>query len=161
MTEQTQKTDTDETQAFSFFDFTLEETAAADRQLIARGGPRDGRICTCGHPVSRHTQVAGIVLCKPTRMECPCKTVRAVLEASDTRSFLRKTSGGGALHALSRGLYAALQKGGSVEWIVDQQCDRCKKPGPVSPVPVTQRGTATDQATGYDALLCGQCRSEV
>ena len=48
------------------------------------------------------------------------------------------------------------------KWIIDLQCDRCKKNDQnVVPVPVTQHGKAVLYATGYDALLCRECRSSV
>jgi len=73
--------------------------------------------------------------------------------------FLRKTEGAGAMHALSRGIYAAIEAGRSVEWIVDLVCDKCNAQGKrVVPVPVTQNGFISDYATGFDALLCDDCR---
>jgi hypothetical protein len=52
--------------------------------------------------------------------------------------------------------------GKSAEWIVDLKCDRCGKVDEiVTPVPVTKSGHATSHATGYDALLCQECREEV
>lgn len=148
--------------AFEYLDFTPEEALHADDLLCARQGRRrDGRICVCGHPMTRHAMLSGLVYCKPTRMECPCKKARPVVEASDTRPFLRKTEGQGAMHALGRGLLAASRDGHRVEWLVPRQCDRCGTEGPVSPVPVTQRGVAVNEATGFDALLCNKCRMEV
>lgn len=147
---------------FVYLDFTVEEAQKADQHLIENPViDRDGRVCVCGHPVARHTNVSGLVYCKPTRMECPCKSVRAVLDAADIRPFLRKTSGQGPLHALGRGLQACVTKEIEVRWLIDMQCDRCKAKGPVSPVPVTQRGISVNHATGYDALLCRECREQV
>lgn len=146
---------------FEFMDFTIEEAQFEDDRLRSKPAERDGRICLCGHPVGRHTQAGGIVFCKPTRMECPCKSVRAVLDTDDVRPFLRKTEGAGTMHALGRGLAAAVNKNKKVTWLVDMVCDRCKAEGPVSPVPVTQRGVAMSKATGFDALLCRACRTEV
>lgn len=146
--------------AFSFVDFTLEEATEAEKALTP-GRERDGRICICGHPITRHVLVAGLVFCKPTRMECPCKEQRIVLDTSDTRSFLRKTEGQGPLHALGRGLQTAINAGHKVEWLVEMQCDRCGEQGPVAPVAVSQRGVAMDIPTGYDKLLCRKCRTEI
>jgi hypothetical protein len=146
---------------FDFMDFSLEEALEEDEKLRQRPAERDGRICLCGHPVSRHTVVNGLVFCKPTRMECPCKKVRAVIDTNDVRPFLRKTEGSGPMHALGRGLAAAITKGLDVVWLVEKKCDRCGTEGPVAPVPVTQRGGATRSATGFDALLCQACRQEV
>lgn len=119
-------------------------------------------ICACGHAMARHTISHGIVMCKPARMECPCKKARPVLLAQDTRMFIRKTAGGGAQHALTRGIRESLTKDKSVEWIIDLVCDRCgEENASIIPVPVTQGGTAVSRATGYDALLCPDCRVEV
>lgn len=127
-----------------------------------RGKVRDNRICICGHGMSRHKEIAGEIMCKPSRLDCPCKAPRAVLEVDDTRAFLRKTVGGGAMHALSRGLSALIMSGKSAEWIVDLKCDRCGKVDEiVTPVPVTKSGHAMSYPTGYDALLCQECREEV
>jgi len=150
-----------ENNVFDAFDFTLEEALAADAALISRPAERDGRVCVCGHPVARHTQVSGLTFCKPTRMECPCKSVRTVLESDDVRPFLRKTEGAGALHALGRGIAAAVSKGIKVNWVDKLVCDRCKAETKLSPVPVTQRGIAVNHATGFDALLCEECRVAV
>ena len=146
---------------FAFMDFTLDEAIEADNDMRQRPAERDGRVCLCGHPMARHTSISGLVICKPTRMECPCKNQRAVLEADDVRPFLRKTGGSGPMHALGRGMAAATTKGIKFAWLVEPVCDRCKKQGPLSPVPVTQRGISTSQATGFDALLCAECRQEV
>lgn len=150
-------------QGFAIVDFEYEDVVAGEAELVASGRRRSGdrRICVCGHPAGRHTQVQGITLCKPTRMECPCKNLRAVLRAEDTRNFLRKTEGSGALHALGRGLKAAHEAGKSVEWLVEAKCDRCGTEAQVSPVAVTQRGIVVQSATGFDALLCRKCREQV
>lgn len=129
---------------------------------LARRPKRDNRVCICGHPVSRHTNVGGITMCKPTKMDCPCKKCRPVVAVSDLRPFLRKTEGSGGLHALSRGMYALSQKGGKITWLIDLVCDRCnEKTDDLTPVAVSQRGTSASHATGYDALLCRKCREEV
>lgn len=139
-----------------------DEAAQVDLELRGKSGVRDNRICLCGHGVSKHLQMSGAVYCKPSRMECPCKVVRPVLEAEDTRAFLRKTVGAGAMHALARGLSSLRERGKSGSWIVDLKCDRCgSEESPIVPVPVTKNGVAVSEATGYDALLCVACRQEV
>jgi len=141
---------------------SVNEVRKADGLVREKRHDRDQRICLCGHSVSRHTVVNGVVYCKPGRMECPCKRCRAVLQVADTRKFMRKTSGAGALHALTLGVLAHVDLGKPVKWIIDLQCDRCKKNDQnVVPVPVTQHGKAVLYATGYDALLCRECRSSV
>lgn len=141
---------------------TLDEVREVDDALRAKPRERDGRICACGHPVGRHADIAGLVLCKPTRMACPCKRIRAVLDVSDTRPFLRKTAGPGPEHALSRGLRGLVdgRAGATAEWVVDLECDRCGAEGPVTPAPVTSTGLVVREPTGHDALLCSACLEE-
>jgi hypothetical protein len=139
----------------------LEEVLKVDKALSTRK-IMDGRICLCGHSTARHTEVAGRTFCKPSKMDCPCKKERLVLEVDSTRPFLRKTEGGGAMHALTRGLGVLIEQGKSAEWMVDLVCDRCGADDVVvSPVPVTQHGVASTVATGYDALLCQGCREAI
>jgi len=155
------KKDTSAAEALAMLGITLEEVDDADEALREKG-PRDRRICACGHGVSRHTENYGAVYCKPARMECPCKKVRPVLETNDTRAFLRKTDGMGVQHALTRGIAAAIKRGKSAKWLVELKCDRCGESAEkIIPAPVTQRGISVDHPTGYDALLCPKCSTEV
>ena len=143
---------------------SFEEVAAADKKLVAKtkSGGRDRRICVCGHAMTKHTVYSGVVDCKPSALRCPCKKPRPVLEVDDTRVFLRKTEGAGAMHALSRGIYACISAGKGVEWIIELACARCgKNDSKVVPVPVSASGRASDGPTGFDALLCSSCRTEV
>lgn len=139
------------------------ETSRRTGEVNASRGKADRRICVCGHRVAAHTEIAGVTFCKPSRMECPCKKCRPVLEAEDTRVFIRATAGGGRLHALSQGLYNLIARGKNARWIIDFKCDRCneKSEKPLTPVPVTQSGISVSYATGYDALLCDDCREAV
>lgn len=141
----------------------MNEVLEADLILRSRPPKRDGRICICGHGVTKHTvNEVGLVNCKPSKMECPCKKVRAVLDAEDTRPFLRRTQGAGPEHALSRGLAALAMNGKSAQWIIDLECDRCHEHSDqLVPVPVTKNGHAAHEPTGFDALLCPTCREEV
>jgi hypothetical protein len=143
---------------------TAEEVKAADDEVRSKGRRpnTDRTVCLCGHAMARHTIVNGVVFCKPSRMECPCKKSRAVLEVADVRKFLRSTSGGGKLHALTLGLLAHIETGKSAKWLIELQCDRCgKNDKNVVPVPVTQSGRSANYATGYDALLCKECRESI
>lgn len=149
--------------ALEMLGISLDEAREIDGKLTKKAKvKRDRRICLCGHGVSKHTTYNGILTCKPSAMMCPCKKVNPVLEADDTRVFMRKTEGAAAMHALSRGMYACLESGKEVRWIVDLHCDRCGSTDKrVVPVPVTQNGFAADYATGFDALLCDDCRLAV
>lgn len=147
--------------ALSALGLTVEEVAEIDHALMTRS-PRDNRICLCGHGVSKHTEMAGVVNCKPSAMDCPCKKIRPVIETNDTRMFLRSTQGGGAMHALSRGLSALAMAGKSATWLIELKCDRCGAVDEVVvPVPITSNGHSANKATGFDALLCPNCRDEV
>ena len=142
---------------------SLEEAVKVDKELTEKNKKsrsRDSRVCLCGHGAGKHNVYAGILECKPTAMRCPCKKLRPVLETSDTRFFLRKTEGGGAMHALSRGVASAASSGQEVRWIEDIRCDSCGSTNPpIVPVPVSQQGNVRNEATGYDALLCASCRT--
>jgi hypothetical protein len=143
---------------------SVEEIQEAREELDSRRQRpnADRRVCLCGHAMARHTVINGIVYCKPTRMECPCKNARPVIEAHDLRKFIRATNGGGALHALTLGILSHVENDLEVKWLVDLVCDRCgETDNQVAPVPVTQSGIAVNRATGYDALLCRKCRTEV
>lgn len=146
--------------AFSHFDFTLDEALEANDDLAERG-PRDQRVCLCGHAVGRHSEYHGIVQCKPSKMDCACKKVRPVIEVSDLRVFLRKTDGQGPMHALGRGMAAATKKGIEIKWLVEAKCDRCENEGPISPVAVTSTLHASNYDTGFNNLLCANCRMEI
>lgn len=143
---------------FDFVDFSYSDVVDAEKTLSRQKRlDRDNRICVCGHPVARHETAYG-TYCKPSKMECPCKKVRAVLSVGDVRCFLRKTTGAGAFHALGLGLKTAYDRGFSVDWLIDQKCDKCGTEGEVSPVPVTASGIPMFEATGFDVLLCKNCR---
>lgn len=150
-------------EALEMMGIDVEEALAMDEALLGQTAPnRDPSVCVCGHPSARHTVTNGVVYCKPTRMECPCRHLKPVLVAEDLRSFLRKTNGPGPMHALTRGIAASLKKGKNVTWTVEARCDRCGNDNTsVTPTPVTQSGIAVDYATGYDALLCPDCRDQV
>ena len=148
--------------ALAAIGISLEDAIDGDNALLRSSGNKSKLVCVCGHPVSRHTETVGVVYCKPTRMECPCKKIRPVLEAEDLRCFLRKTAGSGSMHALTRGMAASAQKEKKVRWVIDLKCDRCKKHvDRLVPTPVTQSGIAVNYPTGHDALLCHSCLGQV
>lgn len=149
------------TNPFDFFDFSETEVAEVVEELKTNPHRRDGAICLCGHARSKHIEGPLGYTCAPAKQFCPCKNLRVVVQTSDTRYFLCKTIGGGKRHALSLGIQKAIASGAEVEWVGGGECDRCHEEKPTSPVPVSQRGVTMNEATGYDALLCSDCRLEV
>lgn len=156
----------DAEKALEAMGISVNDMEDAEKTLELKGLRRyrytDNRVCACGHGVTKHTVTSGVVYCKPSRMECPCKKMRPILEAEDTRRFIYRTNGAGPMHALTRGIMSCIEADKKVTWTVELKCDRCgEKPGTVVPVPVTQTGRASSEATGFDALLCPSCREEV
>lgn len=158
------------------------DNAKDDRQKSR--GPTDRRICLCGHGTNKHQDptigddqrnryVDGPVaerayICYPNaNVVCPCKLPTPVIVVSDSRWFLRKTTGGGHLHALIKGIIS-LQKidKATVDWLIVPTCARCGESGidkNILPVPLTKefRLTHDGKSDGYDRFLCEECRKEV
>ncbi len=157
---------TDARNALAMLGITAEEAVETDERLT-RKPSRDKRVCLCGHAVNKHSTDAGLVICVPSRYNCPCKNIRPVIEVEDTRLFLRKTSGPGAEHALTRGLAASFSADKGVEWLETPKCDKCGIEATpagdvkINPVAVTEFRSISYEATGYDALLCDSCLEEI
>lgn len=132
---------------------------ALDR-IQEESGRKDSRICICGHSNGRHRAgYANIVTCQAAKQFCPCKQVRLVLSATDTRPFLRKTSGGDGFHALIQGIVAAEEKGIEVDWLVEPKCDKCGADTGVTVVTVDANGFELTESKGYDIFVCSKCRN--
>jgi hypothetical protein len=160
---------------------TPEEVDARDTRQ-KNGGPRDRRICMCGHAINKHKihmtpeNPKGIpwtegpvppsgMLCKINAMTCSCREPIPVLEVTDARSFLRTTEGPGPAHALIRGL-RSLMPNATYKWLIDIACKRCGATGAedqIQPVPLTKlhRKTVDGRSHGYDRFLCMKCREEI
>lgn len=154
--------ETKEVKLSSIFDMlSVDETEVLEKLDEVKKNPRrrDSGICICGHARSKHLVGALGTSCVPGKQYCPCKAVRVVVETSDTRFFMFKTEGGGANHAIVRGMVKAKNSGAEVHWVAEYRCDRCQTEGPVSVLPVSQRGIIMSEATGYDVLLCDTCRN--
>jgi hypothetical protein len=126
----------------------------------------DRRVCLCGHSMNRHsdTVIAGRYECVVGRKYCPCKKPQPVLNANDTRSFIRTTKGSGLDHALTRGIAAAIKLGTTIEWIPEaRHCHPCGKAEDglrLTAMSVTENGFPADYETGYNALFCDKCRTD-
>jgi hypothetical protein len=146
----------------NMFSFDLAEADEVNNSIEGQGRIRDGGICVCGHPSSRHTWVPerGRSVCQPTKLYCACMKKDVYIEVSDTRFFLRKTLGNGPEHAFSRGVAAAIKAGVDIKIIKPPICEPCGKEGvPVTPVRVTDTGRVTDSdSSGRNAFLCRECQ---
>lgn len=140
----------------------LDDVLSATAEARAERGPRDGRICVCGHPATRHIGLQGEMVCKPTRMECPCRAVEVVLETSDTRNFLWRTRGYGADHALAQGLGSAERKGVEYDWVEGVlRCRACGAHG-VELLPCAVFGNKVRREPARtNGLLCRECVDRV
>jgi hypothetical protein len=143
---------------FASFDFTVEDVdKALEEQAEAKN--KSKQICICGHAAGFHDFYNGSDFCTANKQNCKCIKKRLVVEAQDTRLFLRKTTGPGQFHALSQGIRAAEAAGQILKWIVPVECEACKSEVELSPVPVSDRGVILYEDKGLHALLCKECRS--
>jgi hypothetical protein len=146
------------TDPFDVLAFTKQEAREALKDIQANPTGRDSGVCLCGHPRSKHIESHLGYTCSPGKLFCPCKRLRVVVESPNLRPFMFKSTGGGVLHALAKGLAKADELGVETRWTADNVCDSCSKAGKVQPVPVSQRGVEVEEASGFDALLCDGCR---
>lgn len=117
-------------------------------------------VCICGHAVNKHSIDSGWIFCVTARHYCPCKEIRPVLYASDTRYFMRKTYGSGSKHALSTGLMRLRQVKKTAFWLKKPQCWRNNCPGTnpnIYPVPMNERYNIVDKPGHYNVFLCETC----
>jgi hypothetical protein len=97
----------------------LEELQDVGAALL-KEAPKDSRVCICGHSMNKHTAINGYVLCKPSRMACPCKAVRPVLTSTNVRPFMRKSLGSGSAHALMQGFRKAIELDADISCFLTQ-----------------------------------------
>jgi hypothetical protein len=160
--EQVSKPKEESLSALAAMGISYEEAKEISEALLTTP-TKDDRVCVCGHTMSKHNVSSnGIVSCKPSRYECPCKRAKPVLTCDNIRPFMRKTASHRTQHALVMGITKAIEIGATLKWIEEPLvCERCKEPAQVQPVCLTQKGFKADYPTGYDYLLCDKCFSEV
>ncbi len=148
--------------ALSALGLTSEQVTNVDRQLRDRPEARDPRVCICGHSFSRHYMAGGVSICKPSKMKCKCTYPMYVLETNDTRAFLRKTSGSGAFHALSRGIAATENHGKKIKWLIPVpiECFECGSTTGVTITPVSENKIPIEVESSRNAFLCISCRNQ-
>lgn len=142
-----------------------EEAERVDTQLTQNARATDKRICICGHSIGRHDVSLGRPVCQVGKLSCSCREVRPMLIVTDTRPFIRKTEGSGLNHALLRGIGAARKADIQIEKIENEwHCNKCEANGEtlrLTPMSVTANGFPADYDTGYNVLLCDDCRLTV
>ena len=148
---------------FSNFAVSPEEAEAAlvatDRSYQAR----DGRICSCGHPVSKHSTISstGETSCKPGLLLCKCEYLYPVIEVPNTRYFMRKSLGNGADHALMLGIAAANKANPFPEvemvFLIEGRCQFCQKEAKVAPAHSTKSKIIMHEPTTHNVMLCEDC----
>lgn len=148
---------------FDSLGITEEDIKESDRRQKIRGRT-DQRVCMCGHGMSKHKFVTDVALwsCRPNAYSCPCKVPVAVMEVSNIKPFLRKTIGGGLLHALFAGLQGMreLDKESTFKPLIPWECAFCATTVNVQPQPLTKEGYRINDgiSLGYDRFVCEECR---
>lgn len=145
-----------------------------DRELTALKN-RNPFVCVCGHPASRHSETEDSPICRASRLDCRCHGLLRVLKVSDTRYFLRKTTGYGADHALMRGKKSAENRGVDVDWVENLACQQCWIPhseAALFPILIeidretgkfhipggrSKHWISAPEAIGMNGLLCFRC----
>ena len=155
-------------------DLTPEEAKAIlneAREKSGAYGVRDRRVCICGHSAGAHAEFSrddtrrreaevGYATCKPSRLTCPCKKFVPVLIAGNVRKFMRKTAGGGKLHALGLGLAEAIASGVEIEWLdAGKVCWKCGVTEGIRPVALEVNGIQVERPSEHNAMLCAGCLS--
>lgn len=128
---------------------------------------KDARVCICGHGATRHKQAYGVSRCQPGRQSCSCAQLQVVLHASDLRSFMCRTTGPGAEHALVKGIAGSerlAEKTGiplEIDWVVEVKCQRCGSEDGVVPAAITSGGFVSDGPERLNVLSCRKCLEEL
>jgi hypothetical protein len=157
-----------------------QEIDTHDKSVVNRLGV-DRRICICGHAMDRHKVKSTIgtdnvipilknndttvpFSCTPNAQSCSCRRLIPVLEVSNTKYFLKKTTGSGELHALTRGIRALSKiKDHTMNWLVEPTCLLCGCTGVherIVPAVFNSDKTLkqTEGSIGYDDFICQKCR---
>jgi hypothetical protein len=137
-----------------------DEAIEADHRLKTKPR-RDPRICVCGHAINKHVPESGA--CEPTRYKCPCRHSIPVLIVDDTRLFLRRATGPGPEHALTRGIAALAEAEKSCEWIPETaKCFKCGSTDNFRAVPTdSQMEKIVYEHSAYNALVCLTCYKDM
>lgn len=137
-----------------------DEAIATDKRLKTKPR-RDPRVCICGHAMNKHVPESGA--CEPTRYKCPCRMATPVLTVDDTRLFLRRSTGPGPEHALTRGIAALAEAGKSCDWIeTGGKCMKCESTEAIRAVPTDSTGMKVIyDHSAFNIMVCVDCYKEM
>ena len=122
-----------------------------------RGVSRE--VCVCGHPMAHHESVyEGLDSCQESKMFCPCRFKKAVLEVEDLRAFKFSSEGYGRDHALWKGLKKLRTMGKGATALVDSTCWKCLEKRPIEPVSITPGNLVSRQPQARNVMVCIPCR---
>jgi hypothetical protein len=167
---------------FNALSFSEEDAEAVMDEFEAEKS-LNGQICACGHTVKQHTysSLVGKTLCKSGKQLCNCAHVNVVLRVSNSRFFMRKSTGHGPRHALTLGILAVVKENRlrdefepaknqkkpeqiTMEWVNNPIfCERCKATDKkLSPILMTTNRVRYDLEIKVSdrlvtALLCEEC----
>jgi len=71
---------------------------------------------------------------------------------------MRKTVGGGKLHALGLGVMESISAGGEIEWLnAGKVCWKCGTGENIRPVALEANGIQVERPSEHNAMLCVGC----
>lgn len=116
-------------------------------------------VCVCGHPIAHHESVyEGLDSCQESKMFCPCRHKKAVLEVEDLRAFKFSSEGYGRDHALWKGLKKLRKMGKGATTLVDSICWKCLEERPIEPVSLTPENRVSRHPEARNVMVCIPCR---
>jgi len=116
-------------------------------------------VCVCGHPMAHHESVyEGLDSCQESKMFCPCRFKKAVVEVEDLRAFKFSSEGYGRDHALWKGLKKLRAMGKGATALVDSICWKCFEKRPIEPVSITPGNLVSKQPQARNVMVCIPCR---
>jgi hypothetical protein len=146
----------------------------------------NGQICACGHTIKQHKYSSTLnkTMCKSGKQLCTCAYVNPVLRVSNSRFFMRKSTGHGPRHALTLGILSVIRENRmreeyvptkgeknpkkeiTMEWMNNPvSCERCQAiDRKLSPILLTVNRVRydldiEDKDRLVTALLCEECAS--
>lgn len=121
--------------------------------------PTNREICTCGHPISKHSEISeGLEACVTSNLWCPCAQPYPLVEVDDVRYFMRESHGRGVKHALTIGLRNLQKAGKTSRLLIEPHCFICGETNvSVEIVGIDRHGGLAFAAAPVNVLSCENC----